>query len=131
MPGWPRVAASGRGGALGTGMRRGELCALRWGDFDLAAGAIKVERSLEETKAGLRIKLPKSRHGRRTISNPQAAAAALRAHLLRQAEQRLAMGASRPGPDDLVFTMPDGRTLSPDNLSRDWRRTVIALGLPT
>jgi integrase len=116
--------------ALGTGMRRGELCALRWGDVDLTAATIRVERSLEETKAGLRVKTPKSRHGRRTISMPHAATETLRAHRLRQAEQRLAHGAGRPGADDLVFTMPDGRMLSPDNLSRDWRRTVVALGLP-
>jgi hypothetical protein len=38
--------------ALGTGLRRGELLALR--DVDLAAGRLRVERSLEQTKAGLR-----------------------------------------------------------------------------
>ena len=116
--------------AVGTGMRRGELCALRWDNVDLDGATIKVERSMEETKAGLRVKAPKSRHGRRTITIPGAATEALRAHRVRQIEHRLALGAGRLGPDDLVFTMPDGRPLSPDNLSRDWRRTVLALKLP-
>ena len=116
--------------AVGTGMRRGELCAMRWDNVDLDGATIKVERSMEETKAGLRVKAPKSRHGRRTITIPGAATDALRAHRVRQIERRLALGAGRLGPDDLVFTMPDGRPLSPDNLSRDWRRTVLAMKLP-
>jgi integrase len=78
----------------------------------------------------LRVKAPKSRHGRRTIMVPAAAAETLRAHRLRQIEQRLSLGQGRLGPDDLVFTMPDGRALSPDNLSRDWRRAVLARKLP-
>ena len=39
--------------ALATGARRGELLALRWSDIDFDAPAIRIERSLEETKAGL------------------------------------------------------------------------------
>ena len=35
--------------ALATGMRRGELLALQWGDVDLDSGTLRVERSLEET----------------------------------------------------------------------------------
>jgi integrase len=42
--------------ALGTGMRRGELRALRWMDVDLDDGSLRVERSLEETGKGLRFK---------------------------------------------------------------------------
>ena len=44
---YPLVALS-----LATGMRRGELLALRWRDVDLDAGRLKVEQSLEQTKAG-------------------------------------------------------------------------------
>jgi Phage integrase, N-terminal SAM-like domain len=38
--------------ALGTGMRRGELCALTWGAVDLGKGVVQVRVSLEETAAG-------------------------------------------------------------------------------
>jgi integrase len=44
--------------AAATGMRRGELLALQWSDIDLDRGVLRVERSLEETKAGLRVKPP-------------------------------------------------------------------------
>jgi integrase len=55
--------------ALGTGMRRGELCALRWQDVDLDGASLRVERSLEQTrKGGLRFKAPKTARGRRPIS---------------------------------------------------------------
>src|SRR5262249_7252522 len=66
--------------ALATGMRRGELLALRWKDIDLDTGKLRVEQSLEQTKAGLRFKAPKSKHGRRTITLPPAVVADLRAY---------------------------------------------------
>jgi integrase len=47
--------------AEATGLRRGELCALRWADIDMSTGWMLVDRSVEETKAGgLRIKGTKS-----------------------------------------------------------------------
>jgi integrase len=56
--------------ALGSGMRRGEILALTWTDFDFTAGKVRVEHSVEQTKAGLRLKAPKTRHGRRSITLP-------------------------------------------------------------
>jgi integrase len=116
--------------ALATGMRRGELCALAWNALDLDVGAVRVERSLEETAAGLRIKSPKTRSGRRTISLPASVIETLRAHRRRQMEHRLAIGLGRPSADDLVFARADASPHPPDNLSRDWRRTVLSLQLP-
>ena len=66
--------------ALATGMRRGELLALQWGDVDLDASTLRVERSVEETRAGLRLKPPKTKRGRRNIALPTETVAMLRAH---------------------------------------------------
>jgi len=118
---------------LATGMRRGELLALRWKDIDLQrnAGAIlRVEQSLEQTKAGLRFKGPKTRHGRRTISLPPSVASALKAHRLEQHKQRLALGAGRDEPDALVFRTVLGAPIRPNSLTTKWRHLVSQLGLP-
>jgi integrase len=51
-----------------TGMRRNELLALRWTDFDAERKTLKVERALEVTKKfGARFKPPKTARGRRTL----------------------------------------------------------------
>lgn len=116
--------------ALATGMRRGELLALQWGDVDLNAATVRVERSVEETKAGLRIKSPKTKRGRRSITLPPDAVAMLRAHKVKMLELRLTLGAGNIAPESLVFSSVDGGLLSPDNLSRDWRRVSSSRKLP-
>jgi integrase len=103
---------------------------LHWSDIDLNANRLKVERSLEETKEGLRLKKPKTKHGRRTISLPTSAVEALRAHRARQRETRVALGMGRETADTPLFGTPEGSLLSPDNLSRDWRRLVKSHALP-
>ena len=112
-------------------MRRGELLALCWEDVDLDGAKIRIERALEETAAGLRFKAPKTKHGRRTISLPASAVEAVRAHRLKQLELRIALGQGKPEPNALVFSTTEGEPLSPDNLSRDWRRVVAAMNLPS
>ena len=108
--------------ALVTGMRRGELLGLQWGDVDLVAGTLRVERSVEETRAGLRLKPPKTKRGRRSIGLGEGAIAMLRGRKVQQMELRLAIGAGAIKPDTLVFSTIEGELLSPDNLSRDWCR---------
>jgi integrase len=116
--------------ALSTGMRRGELLGLQWGDMDLDAGTVRIERSLEETRQGLRLKTPKTRHGRRLVSLPAMAVEALRDHWRKQIELRLQLGQGRPEPQAFVFSTIEGEPMSPDNLSRDWRRIVRSRKLP-
>jgi integrase len=71
--------------ASATGCRRGELLALEWSDLDEATSEINISKSLEQTKAGLRIKSTKSEEPRR-FSVPEWALEVLRAH--RQEQQR-------------------------------------------
>lgn len=117
--------------ALATGMRRGELLALRWADVDLDGAKLKVERSLEHTKAGgLRFKSPKSRHGRRTITLPASTVADLRAHWKAQQELRLSLGMGKSPADGLVLCRYDGNPLQPSSISRQWWELITGLGLP-
>lgn len=117
--------------ALGTDMRRGEICGLAWGSLDLDGALVRVERSMEETAAGLRFKAPKTRAERRSISLPPNVVEALRAHRREQQQQRLMLGLGRAGADDLVFTLADGHPYPPDKLSRDWGNVVRGRRLPS
>lgn len=107
--------------ALGTGMRRGELLALRWQDIDLDGALLRVERSLEQTKrGGLVFKAPKTRHGRRSITLPASTVAELRSHWRSTQERRLALGAGKSPEDGLVFGNWDGTPYTPNALTKAW-----------
>jgi integrase len=83
---------------IGTGLRRGELLGLRWGDVDLEQGTVRVERSLErrdgsvsgEKKPQLRFKSPKTEKSRRSVAIAGFALDRLRRHRLEQAERFIA-----------------------------------------
>src|SRR5262245_4491938 len=114
---------------LSTGMRRNEMLALRWRDVDLDGARLTVMQALEQTKAhGIRIKAPKTKHGRRTISLPAHVVTELRAHWRAQQEQRLALGLGRAGDDGPVFA-GDGAFLSPDAISHAWMRQMESIGM--
>jgi len=114
--------------ALGSGLRRGELCALRWSNIDLDSRTRRVEQSLEEIQAGLRFKAPKTKHGLRTMTLPTSVISELRAHWRTQNEHRLALGIGRSTPEDLVFPAWNNQPLMPNTLSREWSRTIAAIG---
>ncbi len=116
--------------ALATGMRRGELLALRWRDVDLDKARLRVEQSLEQTKAGLRFKSPKTRHGRRTITLPPSAVSVLRDHWKTQQERRLKLRMGKAPADSLVFATWDSKPRSPNSLTKEWSVAVRAAKLP-
>jgi integrase len=113
--------------ALATGARRGELVALRIKDFNADAKTIRIERSLEQTKAGLRFKSPKTHNGKRTISIPPFIVAELRAHIAKTQESRLALGLGRANRDDLLFPRWDGEVRSPHWLTQKFALAMAAL----
>lgn len=115
--------------ALATGMRRGELLALRWQDLELDRRLLRVERALETTKAGLRFKAPKTRHGRRAITLPSAIVEELRAIRKTAQEQWLSAGMGKLAPDALVFGSWDGAPRHPDGITKEWSRAMATIGM--
>jgi integrase len=118
--------------ALATGMRRGEILGLQWSDVDLDAAKpfLRIERSLEETKAGLRLKAPKTARGRRGITLPADTVAMLRAHKVAQMQLRFQLGLGSITADTLIFGDIEGKPLNPHAVSRAWRRICDAKNLP-
>jgi integrase len=115
--------------ALASGMRRGELLALRWSDIDLDRAAVRVERSVEETKVhGLRAKSPKTKAGRRNFRIDAEAVAVLRAHRAEQMRIRLELG--QGGKPELVFGTLEDQFRSPDDLTSEWCRLRQVKKLP-
>jgi integrase len=112
---------------LGTGCRRGEVLALRWQDVDLEKGTVRIERSVEQTKAGLRVKTPKTKAGKRTVTISPWLIAELRALHARQQEQRLKLGMGRISGDSLVFARWDGKIRSPHWLSKNFAAAMKTL----
>jgi integrase len=108
--------------ALFTGMRLGEVLALRWGRVDIEGKRLTVEEALEETSQGLRFKAPKSRAGRRTITLPDILVQVLREYRREQLETRLRLGLGKL-PDD-------GGPIRTTTASQRWARCAEGLGMP-
>jgi integrase len=113
--------------AATAGLRRGECLGLRWGDVNLDTGKLRVTRSLEETKAGLRMKGTKSGRGREVVLMGMAVAA-LRRHRAEQAKIKLQTGGAY-NPDDLVSPGLNGGLWRPSMLTDSFSRAMRRLGL--
>ncbi|MCO6050642.1 site-specific integrase [Mesorhizobium sp. RP14(2022)] len=115
--------------AASTGMRRGEVLALRWRDVDFDALTLQVRQVVEETKEGVRVKEPKTDRGRRTISLPARLVAELKRHKKEIAELRLKLGMGKAN-HDLVFPTIDGGMRAPRPFSKEFAREAKAAGVP-
>ena len=113
-----------------TGMRRGELCALRWSDLDLDEGQIEVARSVVLVPGGLGEKTTKTNRTRR-VALDEVGLSVLRTHRARVEEwARLADEELRP--DAFIFSpYVDGSLpFRPDNVTNFFTRVRDELKLP-
>ena len=115
--------------AVATGLRRGEVLGMRWQDVDLEAGRLTVQQTLEETRAGLAFKAPKTAKSRRCIPMPAFAVTALRQHRADQARVKLRLGPAYRD-NGLVCARPTGDPIRPDSLSPAFAKLVRRAGLP-
>ena len=116
--------------ALSTGMRLGELLALKWEDVDLEGGRLRVRRTLTHAGKAFVLGEPKTKNSRRTIRLTKGANAALKAHLSRQLEEMERMG-SLYQPGGLIFATEGGTIVNPSNLrNRSFKPLLKRAGLP-
>jgi integrase len=117
--------------ALFTGMRLGEVLALRWSNVDLDHNVIRVREALEQTlQFGIRFKAPKSKAGRRDITLPDILVDALRGHRRAQLELRLQLGAGKLPDDALLFADLNGQPWAPNLISMLWGNFARSIGIP-
>jgi integrase len=108
-----------------TGLRWGELIALRRCDVDLTGGVLHVRRRLAQPgRGGLQEGPPKSAAGARSLALPAILAEELRQHIDQYAGS---------GPEGLLFRGPKGAALRRGNFGRStkWKDMVAAAGLPS
>jgi integrase len=110
--------------AFSTGMRQGELFALRWSDIDLTKRTLSVVRSAQEVNGEITFVDPKTEASRRRIALSRLAVSALRSR------QRIAAGECHES--ELVFPSEYGYPLRKSNfIRRVWEpiRCAAAIGM--
>jgi integrase len=108
------------------GLRRGEICALRWDHVQ--PKSLTIVQAAEQTKAGVRYKQPKSGTGR-NVHLAAPVIEALEEWRTGQAEEMLQLGL-RPDGQTFVVTTYDGRPLQPRSLTHEWMRLIQTTDLP-
>jgi len=104
-----------------SGLRAGELAALRRKHVDLLHRTVTVVEQVQRIGGTFVVLPPKSAAGRRSVAIPTLVADALQDHLANFGE---------PGPEGLVFPAPGGGFLRPENFrNRSWLPAVKAVGV--
>lgn len=116
--------------AVATGMRKGEILALRWSDIDLIKGTLQVSRTLNYVGKYHFIEgKPKTRSSERTILLPSFLLDQLRAHNILEVERRLKVSDAWVDRD-LVFSNAIGDFINPRTLLNWFYRLLEDAGLP-
>ena len=116
--------------AVTSGLREGELFALKWSDFNKGTCIIQVQRQLQWVRGKAQLTEPKTAKSRRTVTLPKMAIKALRKHKVEQAKQRLSAGGNWNSLE-LIFTSSRGTPLNrPNFLQRHFYPLLEKAGVP-
>ncbi len=115
--------------ALGLGLRRGELLALRWVDLDLVDNVVTVTHTLQRIGGRLELGPVKTDGSRRKLAASEQVAEVFRQHRRRQADERKE-ARDRWQDQGLVFTTKLGTAIEPRNMNRHLDRLCAQAGVP-
>ena len=120
--------------ALYTGLRRGEVCALRWRNYNEATGKLTVEQTVRRlpnydaaagaNKTELVFNEVKTESSERTLVMPPVVQ-----QMLREQKCRFAQQFHMPREDDFIIFSKAGGMIDPDNLQHYFARLLHKLGL--
>jgi integrase len=113
---------------LTRGLRRGELCGLRWSEVDLGAKVLRIVSTLVVVDGKAITSEPKTEAGKRSIPIDDSLVALLRRHQMRQAEEKLASGGAYEA-GGYVVADELGRPYHPDTISQWFADKVKAADL--
>ena len=116
--------------AIGTGMRLGEMLALKWREIDLERGVAKVYGTIDRSPVkGLVETEPKTKSSRRLIHLAGSVVTSLRNHRRLQNEDRMKLGRAWV-ETGYVFTTTKGTIVNPNNVGRrDFKPLLRAAGI--
>ena len=103
--------------AIQSGLRQGELLALKWEDIDLEARTLQVRRTLTRNGGQLAVGSTKTAKARRTVKLTREATEALQNHLAQQLVEIDKAGEVWQ-ENGLVFCTSKGTLINPTNLRR-------------
>ena len=113
-----------------TGMRRGEVIALRWSDVDLASRVVTIRQAATVIDGDEYLDVPKTRRSRRAIDIDDETARSLgrQREVQRAALERISE--AQPA-NDRVFTNDIGEPLRPNSIGQAFRRLVRTASVPS
>jgi site-specific recombinase XerD len=114
------------------GLRRGELCGLRWADIDFDRGVLSIERN--RTTVGYEVVEgnPKTPAGRRAVALDKRSIQILRIHRRYEQDRRAEAADNGKAWFDTgyVFTRRDGKPINPNYATTRFQLLVARAGLP-
>jgi integrase len=103
--------------AASTGMRRGEVLALRWSDFNYDTRRLSVTQQIQRIDGELVMRTVKTNRSKRPVPISEPIAELLKLHKNEQNKARLQLGQAYNN-NDLICCWEDGRPIDPDYFTK-------------
>lgn len=115
--------------ALTTGMRLGEIAALKWSDINFKDGFISVTHNFQRVENQYVLKQPKTEKSKRSIAMMELTIKELKYHKRMQLKNKIKLGKTYDD-QDFVCTWENGKPLKPHYISDLFRNYILKLDYP-